>query len=247
MDKTIEKINNDFRSLNITGYYFGPMVDINCDHQLSNKIIDKVNLANRLRAKIDESFIYFSDKNAESCFYFYKRYFAESDPAFTEMSKMKVKSKVFSYSDPLTKKQKRWFDTMARFGYRSRGASVFELKHFKPFLGLLVFFSDKEPHELEEVITESEKFTHTVDSLTHFLLSVSDANANPWVSLGAISQKSHEILNLLASGCETTEISEIMSLSERGVHYHVETLKELLQARNRTHLVVKALKKGIIK
>lgn len=241
-----DQITQQLRAMHITGYYFAPMVDTNSNElELSEKILNKVTLAKKLRSKIDLDFVYFSDDNARRCFEIYRSHFADSDPGFAEMSKMKIKTKVFDSRDAVTKKQKKWNEVMANFGYQTQGASILRLKQTKPFIGVFIFLSDKGSQVLESAI-DNPRFPQLVDQLFgHFIHSFNDST-NPWRALGGISGKSHTILQLLSEGLDTSEIADAISMSKRGVDYHVETMKQLFQAKNRIHLVVKALKAGVI-
>jgi len=245
----IDDINNQLKQMHITGYYFGPMVDISTNNNdLSQKIINKVSAAQRLRNKKNLEFVLFSDKNVKHLFNLFKRNFADSDLIFLEYSKMKKKfgPKVFLDATHTDKKMQKWRDTMSAYGYKARGASIFELTFAQPLLGVIVFFSDKEPEELSKALEDTDRFSKAVDALAHAHIKSLNARTNPWVALGAISTNSHEILQHLAEGKDTLEISETMSMTKRGVDYHIDTLKELLQAKNRIQLVAKALKEGII-
>jgi len=246
-DEQLASIDKKFKEMHITGYYFGPMINIERDgSDLSAKLIDKVILVNKLRSKVDFDFMYFSDHHAEKCFHLHKNSFASSDPFFIEMSKMKIKTRVAPKSGLISKKQRKWLEIMDHFGYKARGASIFELKHAQPFLGMLIFFSDKSPEELSEIILKNDKFSENADALAEYIATDINSKANPWVALGAISNNSHEILQYLYQGMDTQEIAEQMSMTKRGVDYHIETLKELLQAKTRVHLMVKALKEGML-
>ncbi len=55
-----------------------------------------------------------------------------------------------------------------------------------------------------------------------------------------------EVLNLLADGLTTPEVSEELGLSQGTVNFHMSSLQEKLKARNRQHIVATALRLGII-
>ncbi|QFT13092.1 response regulator transcription factor [Vibrio sp. THAF190c] len=237
------------RALGISGYYFAPMVNLaNNGNELSNELLDKVNLTNRVRTNLDLSFIHFSDHNVKNCFTVFKSKFAESDPDFLELGKLKktITFKVFDSGEPLSKKRKQWLEVMSHHGYQSRGVSIFNIESCKPLLGVFVFFSDKTSMELEATLSRAEQFPRLVSDLANNLMNPLNSDHNPWVALKAISGNSHLILQHLSEGIDTVQIAEMMHMSERGVNYHIERMKALLQAKNRTHLVAKALREGFI-
>jgi DNA-binding NarL/FixJ family response regulator len=55
-----------------------------------------------------------------------------------------------------------------------------------------------------------------------------------------------EVLTLLAQGQPNKRIASELGISERTVKLHVTALLELLQARNRTHLLVRAREQGVL-
>ncbi|CAM3801982.1 helix-turn-helix domain-containing protein [Parendozoicomonas haliclonae] len=60
---------------------------------------------------------------------------------------------------------------------------------------------------------------------------------NPYLQLGAFSKKTLSIIRLAANGYSGRQIGEQLCITERGVDYHIEQLKQKLQARNRLHLI----------
>jgi DNA-binding CsgD family transcriptional regulator len=55
-----------------------------------------------------------------------------------------------------------------------------------------------------------------------------------------------EILRLLAIGCGTREISEMVGCSERTVKYAIREAERHLEARSRAHVVAEAIRQGMI-
>ena len=56
-----------------------------------------------------------------------------------------------------------------------------------------------------------------------------------------------EVLSLVADGCSNREIGELLSLSEETIKARVKTILSKLGARDRTHAVVIALQRGLIR
>jgi DNA-binding NarL/FixJ family response regulator len=61
-----------------------------------------------------------------------------------------------------------------------------------------------------------------------------------------LSAREHEVLRLLAEGCDTTEIAKRMAYSDRTVKNIIHVLLERLGSRNRAHAVAFATREGII-
>ncbi|MFE7766661.1 response regulator transcription factor [Streptomyces sp. NPDC057438] len=63
---------------------------------------------------------------------------------------------------------------------------------------------------------------------------------------GRLSARELEILLLAAHGMSDADMSRRLSISPRTVAAHMRSIREKLCAKNRTHLVVTALRAGIL-
>jgi DNA-binding NarL/FixJ family response regulator len=63
----------------------------------------------------------------------------------------------------------------------------------------------------------------------------------------SLNCRERQILTGLRDGATDREIAERLGVSDRTVSFYVRTLSAKLDAKNRTHTVVKALKLGLIK
>lgn len=61
-----------------------------------------------------------------------------------------------------------------------------------------------------------------------------------------VSEREREILRLVASGCDTTEIAYSLSYSESTIKGELARVMTRLRARNRSHAVALALRSGLI-
>ncbi|BBC29807.1 hypothetical protein SGFS_011010 [Streptomyces graminofaciens] len=61
-----------------------------------------------------------------------------------------------------------------------------------------------------------------------------------------LSPREREILLLAAHGMSDSEISASLSISPRTVGAHLSSIRDKLSAKNRTHLVVRALRAGVL-
>jgi DNA-binding NarL/FixJ family response regulator len=62
-----------------------------------------------------------------------------------------------------------------------------------------------------------------------------------------LTPRESEILTWLAHGKTDREIANLLGLSEKTIHHHVERILDKLQARNRTHAVARALQLKLIR
>lgn len=69
---------------------------------------------------------------------------------------------------------------------------------------------------------------------------------NPWLINEMVSDRALDVLALTANGLGSKEIASKIKLSEKGVNYHLNQLREWLGAENRVHLVALAKDMRII-
>ena len=63
---------------------------------------------------------------------------------------------------------------------------------------------------------------------------------------GELSGRERTVVELSATGMTAGEIAEVLAISQRTVHAHLQNASEKLQALNKTHTVVEALRYGQI-
>jgi DNA-binding NarL/FixJ family response regulator len=66
------------------------------------------------------------------------------------------------------------------------------------------------------------------------------------LTFSGLTEREIAVLRLLANGCDTAEIAEKLSYSERTVRKDIQNLRTRLHLRNRSHAVAYALREGLI-
>lgn len=61
-----------------------------------------------------------------------------------------------------------------------------------------------------------------------------------------LTAREREILVLVARGFSTREVAQEVKIASRTVDRHIENARLKLGARNRTHLVVRAMMEGVL-
>ena len=79
----------------------------------------------------------------------------------------------------------------------------------------------------------------------HALLE--EAEDQQKVETALLSEREMEVLQLLADGLSTPEIANHLFISQKTVKNHLASIYEKIDARDRTHAVIRAVKMGIIK
>lgn len=78
------------------------------------------------------------------------------------------------------------------------------------------------------------------------LTNIALANALHAAEPLIMTRREIEVLNLLADGLTTPEVSDHLKLSQGTVNFHMSSLQDKLNAKNRQHIVATALRLGII-
>ena len=63
---------------------------------------------------------------------------------------------------------------------------------------------------------------------------------------GDLSERERHVLQLTAIGKTAAEIADLLSISQRTVHAHLQNASDKMNASNKTHTVVEALRYGQI-
>jgi DNA-binding NarL/FixJ family response regulator len=63
----------------------------------------------------------------------------------------------------------------------------------------------------------------------------------------AVSRREEEVLQLIADGCSTAEVAEVLYLSQKTVKNHLASIYQKLDARDRTQAVLRAVRMGIVR
>ena len=74
-----------------------------------------------------------------------------------------------------------------------------------------------------------------------------EVDAQQAVQNSLLSEREMEVLQLLSEGCSTPEIATNLFISQKTVKNHLASIYEKIDARDRTHAVIRAVKIGIIK
>ena len=61
-----------------------------------------------------------------------------------------------------------------------------------------------------------------------------------------LTPREFEVLQLIGGGLRNKQIADRLAISETTINFHVRNLLDKLQANDRTHAVVIALKRGLI-
>ncbi|WP_028111187.1 helix-turn-helix transcriptional regulator [Ferrimonas kyonanensis] len=86
-------------------------------------------------------------------------------------------------------------------------------------------------------VLENAELDRYLSRLQLSMLEQNKQQFNPFRQLGAFNPTSLRVLELVAQGLPTKAIAKQIHLSERGVDYHLEALKQKLGANNRVHLI----------
>lgn len=136
---------------------------------------------------------------------------------------------------PFTKCEQDRVKPNTRLGINGE-AQYFSCYGDDEFVGIYTVFSKLQQEVLIERL--SETWIKKYLDLVHFQITRAYPSlTNPNLFNGKIKKKTREVIELAASGLNSKDIADILHLSERGVIYHIERGRELLNAKNKTDLI----------
>ncbi|AZG73286.1 hypothetical protein EGC82_11235 [Shewanella livingstonensis] len=114
------------------------------------------------------------------------------------------------------------------------------------FVGAFCIFSDKIRQDELLSYLEDNKVAEYLELLHLYMTQKYPKLIHPSSHNGTIKPKTHKVIELTAMGFNVSEISNILHLTERGVSYHIDLAKEVLDAKNKAELIYKATHECII-
>jgi len=115
------------------------------------------------------------------------------------------------------------------------------------WIGIFHLFFREHQQDTKQLLEpiEQELFS-LLQEYSEIFVAHAHQDINPIANFGLLSSNCVKILEMAADGDSSEEIGKKLFLSERGVNYHLDRAREILDARNRTNLVSKAYKKGLL-
>lgn len=175
----------------------------------------------------------------------YLSHFAASDDGYFE--KQALGLNLLRNADMSTAKGQQQQRLRDEYGIKSWGAWRFPIKYNPNWEAVYVFFSDREPDELKKGLQAAqEEIDHQLLLYSSLFNDQCIAQLNPITNFNCLSAKTMQVLQLTAQGYSSDEIGEKLTISESGVNYHQNRLKELFNAKNRAQLVSAAHTLGVL-
>ncbi|USD36362.1 response regulator transcription factor [Ferrimonas sp. SCSIO 43195] len=108
-------------------------------------------------------------------------------------------------------------------------------------------FSSKECAIIESSLEKGKRqLQHILDLYATYFIFHHIGKLNPPVNYNGLSSRGVNILKMLAKGDSLDDIANEMFLTQRGICYHVDKMKAILDCSNRSELIKKAKDLGIL-
>jgi len=190
-------------------------------------------------------FMGFSSNNIMEYRHQYLAHFASNDEAYFEKQAMGLN--LLKNADVSTPKGQQLQRLREDNKISSWGTWRLPIKYNPNWEAVFVFYSDLEPDELKQNLqTHQEEIDHQLLLYSSLFNDQCIAQINPITNYNCLSNKSMQVLELTAQGYSSEEIGEHLVISESGVNYHQNRLKELFNAKNRAQLVSFAHTLGVL-
>lgn len=123
-----------------------------------------------------------------------------------------------------------------QFGVGAKVLVVMELDAMPHWVAVFTLYSRYQQPELQRRLGLPE-VSNQLKACSEDLFRCHADEINPYINFSVIGAKSLKIIELLSKGETTKSISDSLFMTERGVMYHIDTLKDKIGAKNRVHLV----------
>ncbi|MGS0681983.1 helix-turn-helix transcriptional regulator [Shewanella sp. 125m-7] len=175
----------------------------------------------------------------------YLESFANSDNGYKQTNVLGAN--VWREPDYTGTKGEQFKRLMNEHGIVSRGVWFLPVKYNPDWFAVFVFFSPLEREALNQSLKTHQATIHQQLELYSSLFNEQFiAQLNPISNFNCLSAKAIQVLELTAQGYSCEEIGEQLVMTESGVHYHQNRLKELFNAKNRAQLVSFAHSLGVL-
>ena len=139
-----------------------------------------------------------------------------------------------AYCDVGDKLQSEKTRLFADYGVNSE-ASLFVNIHDEQLAGHFMINSTMSQQDLDETLEQA--LVRKTLELTHFYLTRRFRAINPHVHNGTIKPRTLKVLDLISKGANSQEAAVNLYMTARGVNYHLERSRSVLNARNTADLV----------
>ncbi|USD36104.1 LuxR family transcriptional regulator [Ferrimonas sp. SCSIO 43195] len=175
----------------------------------------------------------------------YLQHFAATDEAY--FNKHPLGLSVWQDPDLSGAKGEQFARLLEDYQIRSRGVWHLPIRQHPDWLAAFVFFSDLDRATLLANLSANEAdIGHHLALYAALFNEQCIARLNPIANFSCLSERALAILRLTAEGNSSEEVAEQLSLTESGVNYHLDRIKELLNARNRAQLISMAHTMGLL-
>ncbi|TKB48426.1 LuxR family transcriptional regulator [Ferrimonas sediminicola] len=175
----------------------------------------------------------------------YLHHFASGDEAY--FNKHPMGMSVWPEPDLSSAKGEQFKRLLEEHGIRSRGVWHLPVPFHPDWMAVFVFFSNLPREELLANLRWHEaEIEHQLTLYASHFNERCIAQLNPIANFNCLSERALQVLKLTAEGGSSEEVAEALSLTESGVNYHLDRLKDLLNARNRAQLISMAHTLGLL-
>ncbi|RTR33596.1 helix-turn-helix transcriptional regulator [Shewanella atlantica] len=175
----------------------------------------------------------------------YLQHFASSDEAYFD--KNLPGPNIWRDPDYSGAKGEQFKRLMDEYGIVSRALWLLPVKYNPDWYAVFVLFSPLDKSTLSRnIITNREQINYQLQLYSSLFNEQCIAQLNPISNFNCLSPKALQVLELTAQGFSCEEIGEKLVMTESGVHYHQNRLKELFNAKNRAQLVSFAHSLGVL-
>ena len=175
----------------------------------------------------------------------YLQHFASGDEAYFDKNLSGLN--VWRDPDYSGGKGEQFKRLMNEYSIASRALWLLPIKYNPDWYAVFVMFSPLDRKTLSQKLNANhEQIDYQLKLYSSLFNEQCIAQLNPISNFNCLSPKAIQVLELTAQGYSCEEIGEQLVMTESGVHYHQNRLKELFNAKNRAQLVSFAHTLGVL-
>lgn len=175
----------------------------------------------------------------------YLQHFASGDEAYFDRNQ--PGPNIWRDPDYSGGKGEQFKRLMDEYGIVSRALWLLPVKYNPDWYAVFVLFSPLDRNTLSQNLNVNrEQINYQLQLYSSLFNEQCIEQLNPISNFNCLSPKALQVLELTAQGYSCEEIGEKLVMTESGVHYHQNRLKELFNAKNRAQLVSFAHSFGVL-
>jgi len=238
-DAIIDDLLSHLAVLGVNGFSYAIAANPNSEPKNTFKKLQKRHPQNMSQIR----YLLISDEKTRRFRDSYLNFFARNDRSFFEIQVMGPNL----WAQPESSRQ-QLISLLNENQIKSRVKWLLPNRFNKSWVSFFMLHSSLNDTEMKDSLHHNkDKIQRILEVYSEYFASKYIHELNPVYNFDCLKKTSKTILHMAADGMSTQSIADELYLSERGVIYHLDRMKELLDAKNRVQLISRAYQMGMLR